>query len=76
MKIDFTAIEAATFPGMNGGTGTMTARMYNFTEKCGVDFASIPTTSGGWELRGYGSHPGRRFCRQSKPVTQGPQDST
>ena len=29
MIIDFNGIEAATFPGMNGGTGTMSARMYN-----------------------------------------------
>ncbi len=29
MIIDFNTIEEATFPGMNGGTGMMTARMYN-----------------------------------------------
>ena len=29
MIIDFNGIQAATFPGMNGGTGMMTARMYN-----------------------------------------------
>ncbi len=29
MIIDFNSIEQATFPGMNNGTGTMTARMYN-----------------------------------------------
>ena len=29
MIIDFNGIEAASFPGMNGGTGTMSARMYN-----------------------------------------------
>lgn len=29
MIIDFNGMPPATFPGMNGGTGTMTARMYN-----------------------------------------------
>ena len=29
MKIDFNAIDSMTFPGMNNGTGTMSARMYN-----------------------------------------------
>ena len=29
MIIDFNNIEPMTIPGMNGGTGTMTARMYN-----------------------------------------------
>lgn len=28
MLIDFNDIEKATLPGMNGGTGTMTAQMY------------------------------------------------
>ena len=29
MLIDFNNITPVTIPGMNGGTGTMTARMYN-----------------------------------------------
>ena len=29
MIIDFSKIEEVTFPGMNGGTGQMTVRMYN-----------------------------------------------
>ena len=29
MKIDFSKTESMTFPGMNGGTGMMSARMYN-----------------------------------------------
>ncbi len=29
MIIDFNELKEATFPGMNDGTGTMTARMYN-----------------------------------------------
>lgn len=29
MRIDFNALEEMTFPGMNDGTGMMTARMYN-----------------------------------------------
>ena len=29
MKIDFNEMKKTTFPGMNGGTGMMTARMYN-----------------------------------------------
>lgn len=29
MLIDFNEIQAVTIPGMNGGTGTMTARMFN-----------------------------------------------
>ena len=29
MIIDFNKIEETTFPGMNGGTGMMSARMYN-----------------------------------------------
>ena len=29
MQIDFNKIEAMTFPGMNNGTGMMSARMYN-----------------------------------------------
>lgn len=29
MLIDFNSIDKMTFPGMNGGTGTMTASMYN-----------------------------------------------
>ena len=29
MKIDFNDIDTMTFPGMNNGTGTMSARMYN-----------------------------------------------
>ena len=29
MKIDFNKIEPMTIPGMNNGTGTMSARMYN-----------------------------------------------
>ena len=29
MQIDFNKIELMTFPGMNKGTGTMSARMYN-----------------------------------------------
>ncbi len=28
MKIDFNAIEEQTFPGMNGGTGLMSAKMF------------------------------------------------
>lgn len=29
MKIDFNEMKEMTFPGMNGGIGMMTARMYN-----------------------------------------------
>lgn len=29
MLIDFNMIDELTIPGMNGGTGTMTAKMYN-----------------------------------------------
>ena len=29
MRIDFNQMDSMTFPGMNNGTGTMTARMYN-----------------------------------------------
>ena len=29
MRIDFNDIASLTFPGMNNGTGTMSARMYN-----------------------------------------------
>ena len=29
MKIDFSAIDEMTIPGMNNGTGTMSARMYD-----------------------------------------------
>lgn len=29
MQIDFNKIDSVTFPGMNNGTGTMSARMYN-----------------------------------------------
>lgn len=29
MRIDFNDIDSMTFPGMNKGTGTMSARMYN-----------------------------------------------
>ena len=29
MLIDFNKIDSMTFPGMNNGTGTMSARMYN-----------------------------------------------
>lgn len=29
LQIDFNKIEAMTFPGMNDGTGMMSARMYN-----------------------------------------------
>lgn len=29
MRIDFNEIESMTLPGMNNGTGTMSARMYN-----------------------------------------------
>ena len=29
MQIDFNKIDSMTFPGMNNGTGTMSARMYN-----------------------------------------------
>ena len=29
MIIDFNKIEELAFPGMNGGTGLMTVRMYN-----------------------------------------------
>ena len=39
MIIDFSKIEEVTFPGMNGGTGQMTVRMYN-DEK----YRIIPTT--------------------------------
>ncbi len=44
MIIDFSKTEETTFPGMNGGTGLMTVRMYN-DEK----YRIIPTTihSGG-----------------------------
>ena len=39
MIIDFNKIEELAFPGMNGGTGLMTVRMYN-DEK----YRIIPTT--------------------------------
>ena len=29
MRIDFNHMDSMTFPGLNNGTGTMTARMYN-----------------------------------------------
>ena len=29
MRIDFNQIDSMTFPGMDNGTGTMSARMYN-----------------------------------------------
>lgn len=29
MRIDFNDIDSMTFPGMNNGTGMMSARMYN-----------------------------------------------
>lgn len=39
MKIDFNEIASMTIPGMNNGTGTMTARMYNDDS-----YRIIPTT--------------------------------
>jgi hypothetical protein len=44
MIIDFNKIEELAFPGMNGGTGLMTVRMYNDEQ-----YRIIPTTihSGG-----------------------------
>ena len=39
MRIDFNIIDPMTFPGMNNGTGTMTARMYNDDS-----YRIIPTT--------------------------------
>ena len=39
MKIDLNGIEPMTIPGMNGGTGMMTAQMYN-----DENYRIIPTT--------------------------------
>ena len=39
MRIDFNDITQITIPGMNGGTGTMTAQMYNDDS-----YRIIPTT--------------------------------
>ena len=39
MLIDFNQIDPITFPGMNNGTGTMTARMHNDDS-----YRIIPTT--------------------------------
>ena len=39
MLIDFTAVAPMTIPGMNGGTGEMTCRMYNDDA-----YRIIPTT--------------------------------
>ncbi len=39
MHIDFNEIDPVTFPGMNNGTGTMSARMYN-----NDSYRIIPTT--------------------------------
>lgn len=39
MKIDFNEIEPMTIPGMNGGIGMMTAKMYN-----DENYRIIPTT--------------------------------
>jgi len=39
MQIDFNKIDSMTFPGMNNGTGTMSARMYNDDS-----YRIIPTT--------------------------------
>ena len=39
MQIDFNKIDIMTFPGMNNGTGTMSARMYNDDS-----YRIIPTT--------------------------------
>ena len=38
MRINFNDIDSMTFPGMNNGTGTMSARMYN-----GDSYRIIPT---------------------------------
>ena len=39
MLIDFNKIDPMTIPGMNGGTGEMTCRMYNDS-----NYRIIPTT--------------------------------
>ena len=39
MKIDFNKIDLMTFPGMNNGTGTMSAQMYD-----NDSYRIIPTT--------------------------------
>lgn len=39
MRIDFNEIEEMNIPGMNNGTGTMSARMYD-----GENYRIIPTT--------------------------------
>lgn len=39
MQIDFNKIDSMTIPGMNGGTGMMTAQMYN-----NDNYRIIPTT--------------------------------
>jgi len=39
MQIDFSKIESMTFPGMNNGTGTMSAQMFN-----DESYRIIPTT--------------------------------
>ena len=39
MQIDFNKVDLMTFPGMNNGTGTMSAQMYNDDS-----YRIIPTT--------------------------------
>ncbi len=69
MKIDFNGIDSMTFPGMNNGTGTMSARMYNDDSYRIVPTAIHPGGSIGNHLQSSGddmnyiiSGTGKAFC--------------
>ncbi len=69
MQIDFNKIETMTIPGMNNGTGTMSARMYNDDSYRIVPTAIHPGGSIGTHKQESGddinyiiSGRGRAFC--------------
>lgn len=71
MRIDFNTIEPVTFPGMNNGTGTMTARMYNDKQYRIVPTIIHPHSSIGPHTQGSGDDMNYVLSGHGKAICDG-----
>ena len=74
MIIDFNKLEEATFPGMNGGTGKMTVRMYNDEKYRVVSTTIHPGGSIGMHTQSSGDDLNYILSGRGKAVCDGQEE--
>ena len=74
MRIDFNDITSVTFPGMNNGTGTMSARMYNDDSYRIISTAIHPGGSIGIHKQGSGDDMNYILSGTGKAICNGKEE--